>query len=129
MSKAANRVEHSMLDPRNRTSADHEYDTGMEAYFDTSIGTNLDKLRSFAKFVPRQILSTFLGRVELFRLALNVPGHIMECRVFLGAGLMTWANLSAIYEPFHHIPRIVGFDTFSGIISLNLQESGSQTTQ
>src|SRR5713226_4750775 len=122
MSRAKPKTSHSMLNPSGRTDADNAYEAGMELYFDASLGTTMDKLRSFAKFVPRQTLSTLLGRCELFRHALDVPGHIIECGVFLGAGLMTWANLSAIHEPFHHIRRIVGFDTFSGIISLNLQD-------
>jgi hypothetical protein len=109
------RVKHSMLDARGRTAQDNEYDSGMETYFDASMGTNMDKLRSFPKFVPRQIFGTTIGKVELFRRALDVHGHVVECGVYLGAGLMTWANLSAIYEPFNHIRRIVGFDTFSGI--------------
>jgi hypothetical protein len=129
MNKVANKTPHSMLDPRNRTAADSSYESGMESYFDASLGTTLDKLRSFAKFVPRQTLSTFLGRCELFQRVLCVPGHIIECGVFLGAGLMTWANLSAIHEPFHHIRRIVGFDTFSGITNLSSYDAGSGSTQ
>lgn len=118
-----------MLDPRSRTSADNEYDTAMESYFDASMGTNMDKLRSFTKFVPRQMIGTSIAKVELFRQALTVHGHIIECGVFLGAGLMTWANLSAIYEPFNHIRRIVGFDTFSGIPTITPSDAGGGSTQ
>lgn len=128
MTKVENKTAYSMLDPRGRTSADNEYDAGMESYFDHSLGTNMDKLRSFAKFVPRQIVGTFLGKIELFKLALGVHGHIMECGVYLGAGLMTWANLSAILEPYNHIRRIVGFDTFAGDASLAEQDSWSGST-
>ena len=101
----------------------------MESYFDASLGTNMDKLRSFAKFAPRQILSTFLGKNALFQHVLGVHGHIIECGVFLGSGLMTWANLSAIYEPFNHVRRIVGFDTFAGIAKISPHDLGSKSTQ
>lgn len=116
-----------MLDPRSRTAADNEYEAGMESYFEASLGTNIDKLRSFAKFVPRQTISTFLAKSELFRQVLGIHGHIIECGVYLGAGLMTWANLSAIHEPFNHTRRIVGFDTFDGIPSINRHDGPIQT--
>ena len=38
----------------------------------------------------------------------------MECGVFNGAGLFTWASLSEIYEPINHSRKIIGFDTFEG---------------
>jgi hypothetical protein len=117
---------YSMLLPDARTEADNAYEAGMEQYFEASLGTNMDKLRSFAKFVPRQMLGTFLGKCELFNLALGVHGHIIECGVYLGAGLMTWANLSAIHEPFNHIRRVVGFDTFSGDTILSPQDTGKE---
>ena len=37
---------------------------------------------------------------------------------------MTWAQLSAIYEPVNHIRRIVGFDTFTGFVSIDAQDRG-----
>jgi len=129
MGKTEHKVSHSMLDPRGRTAADNEFEAGMESYLEASLGTNMDKLRSFAKFTPRQILSTFLAKNELFQHVLGVHGHIIECGVFLGAGLMTWANLSAIFEPFNHIRRIVGFDTFAGIARITPYDEGDKSTQ
>lgn len=124
MNKPKTKKSYSMLYPTSRTQMDNAYEAGMELYFEESLGTNMDKLRSFAKFVPRQMLGTFLGKCELFNLALGVHGHIIECGVYLGAGLMTWANLSAIHEPFNHIRRIVGFDSFAGNPSLSPQDKG-----
>src|SRR6266480_6975907 len=124
MKKPKSKKSYSMLLPAGRTEADNAYEAGMEQYFEASLGTNMDKLRSFAKFVPRQMLGTFLGKCELFDLALGVHGHIIECGVYLGAGLMTWANLSAMHEPFNHIRRVVGFDSFSGNTSVSPQDTG-----
>jgi hypothetical protein len=45
---------------------------------------------------------------------LPVHGGIIECGVLFGGGLMTWAHLSAIYEPINFVRKIVGFDTFEG---------------
>lgn len=125
MKSDISKTPHSMLDPRSRTAADNQYDAGMESYFDSSLGTNMDKLRSFSKYVPRQIMGTFLAKNELFQHLLGVHGHIVECGVYLGAGLMNWANLSAIHEPFNHIRRIVGFDTFAGITNTAPQDAGN----
>ena len=115
---------YSMLDPRTHTERDREYARRMEAYFSHSLGTNMDKLRHFAKFVPRQVLAKFLAKCELFQHVLGVHGHILECGVYLGDGLLTWAQLSSIYEPVNHLRRIVGFDTFTGFPEVTEKDKG-----
>lgn len=114
----------SMLDPSHQTRADEQIAGDMDAYFTNSLGTNVDKLRNFSKFVSRQTLSVFLAKHNLFQRALNVHGNIIECGIFLGGGLMTWAQLSAIYEPYNHTRRITGFDTFRGFTELNAKDRG-----
>jgi len=37
---------------------------------------------------------------------------------------MTWAQLSAIYEPVNHTRRVVGFDTFTGFVSMDAKDKG-----
>ncbi|CAN2050512.1 dTDP-6-deoxy-L-hexose 3-O-methyltransferase [Candidatus Magnetomoraceae bacterium gMMP-13] len=106
-------------DPSCQTKNDIEFAKKMKNYFGRSIGTDMDKLCNFTKYVPRQILTTFLAKHALFQHVIGVHGHIIECGVFLGAGLMTWAQLSAIYEPVNHIRRVVGFDTFKGFVNIN----------
>src|SRR5579883_1586834 len=93
---------YSLLDRRNQSPGDDAFASGMEAYFSRSLGSNLDRLRAFPKYVPRQALCLFLAKQELFQKVLGVHGHIVECGVFLGGGLMTWAQLSAIFEPVNH---------------------------
>ncbi|MCS7214369.1 MAG: TylF/MycF family methyltransferase [Candidatus Calescibacterium sp.] len=108
-----------MLDPRNQTEKDREFSKGMAVYFKRSIGSTMDKLRNFTKYVPRQTLSLFLAKNEIFKKIIGIHGYIIECGVFLGGGLMAWAQLSAIYEPYNHIRRVVGFDTFTGFPELS----------
>jgi hypothetical protein len=115
-----------MRDPKAQTDRDLGFAEGMNSYFDRSLGTNMDKLRNFAKFVPRQTLSQFLMKHEMFQRVLGVHGHIIECGVFLGAGLMTWAQLSAIFEPLNHTRRIIGFDTFSGFSGVSAKDEAGQ---
>ncbi len=113
----------SMLDARTQTAADEQYATRIQEFFHAGEGDTLAKLNNFTKFVPRQTMSTFLAKNEIFKQIVEVHGHIIECGVFMGGGLMTWAQLSAIYEPYNHTRRIVGFDTFAGFPSLAEQDT------
>jgi hypothetical protein len=115
----------SMLLPDNQTENDKKFSREMESYFNNSLGSNMDKLRNFAKFVPRQALSNFLAKHELFENVLNIHGNIIECGVFLGGGLITWAQLSAIFEPYNHVRKILGFDTFTGFPGVAEQDKSS----
>jgi hypothetical protein len=82
--------------------------------FEQGLGRTSDKLESFARFVTRQDFSLLLGRYDIFRQILPVKGSIVECGVYYGNGLITWAHLSAALEPTNYNRRILGFDTFSG---------------
>lgn len=37
---------------------------------------------------------------------------------------MTWAQLSAIYEPVNHSRRVLGFDTFTGFVDIHSKDHG-----
>lgn len=84
------------------------------AYFDQSPLPTKAKLRAFTKYVRRQDLARFLARCELFRLQIDVPGVIIEGGAYTGQGLMTYSQLSSIYEPYNHTRKVIGFDSFSG---------------
>ena len=85
-----------------------------ERYWDESAGTNNVKLENFTKYVTRETLTKFLTRNEVFLKQLHVNGSIVEMGVARGVSLMTWAHLSAIYEPVNYLREIIGFDTFTG---------------
>lgn len=51
-------------------------------------------------------------RYELFKLSLEVPGDIVECGVFKGAGFMYWLKLLELYAKGEQ-KKVLGFDTFS----------------
>src|SRR5687767_9809612 len=105
-------------DPRTQSKGDYQYREALEQYFAGSTGSFNERLENFAKYVPRQSQARYLARYELFRLIQNVQGSIVECGVLFGGGLMTFANLSAILEPYNFQRRIIGFDTFSGFPSI-----------
>jgi hypothetical protein len=102
-----------------QTDNDLLYKQQIGQHFTDSTGEVLDKLNTFTRFVSRQSLSLFLAKNEIFKRILNVHGNIIECGVFRGSGLMSWAQLSAIYEPINHIRKVTGFDTFEGFQDLH----------
>jgi len=105
--------------PGNQLPKDHEYYERLNNYFDKSMGSYVDKLRAFAKYVPVAEIGRFLAKEKIYSQILNIHGSVVECGVFNGSGIMTWATLSSIYEPLNHIRKIIGFDTFEGFPSVS----------
>lgn len=106
------------LEPSRTTTNELQFRVSLEDYFTKSVGTNVEKLQNFSKYVPTQDLRKFICRYELFKKILQVHGSIIECGVLYGGGLMTWAQLSEILEPLNHLRNIIGFDTFTGFVSI-----------
>jgi hypothetical protein len=94
-------------------------------YFKNSKLSETQKLQAFTKYVRRQDLSRFLAKNELFKLQLDKPGSIVECGCYSGGGTFTFAQLSAIYEPYNHTRKVIVFDTFEGFPSLDIKDSNS----
>ncbi len=109
----------TMHDPKTQASSDLRSREALEAYFVGSPGSATEKLENFAKYVPRQNLARFLARYEIFRLIKEIQGSIVECGVLFGGGLMSFAKLSAILEPYNFQRRIIGFDSFTGFPSID----------
>ena len=80
------------------------------------------KLRNFEKYVPRQPLSRFMAKYELFKMIKNTKGSIVECGVHFGGGLLSWAKLSSILEPYAVRRKIIGFDTFEGFPEITSED-------
>jgi len=97
-----------------RTTSEIEVGKNIERIFNECTDSVEIKLQNFPKYVRRQHLKRFLAMYELFKLALPVKGSVVECGVFRGFGLMSWAKLSAMLEPENLTRRIYGFDTFEG---------------
>ena len=72
-----------------------------DAYNTLLLSPDIDRIRKL------------LVRSDLFTLAADVPGDIVECGVFKGAGWMYWLKLLEIYSRGEQ-KRVVGFDTFGG---------------
>ena len=85
-----------------------------EEFFDKTFGTTLSKIMAWPKHVPRQQISKFLARYEIFKKILNIHGSIVEVGVGAGNGTFSYAHMSAILEPYNYTRKIIGFDTFEG---------------
>jgi hypothetical protein len=110
-------------EPKFQSGADLEQFEKMEKVFLNSCGSLTDRINAFPKFASRQAIAKFLVRYEIFRRVLDVNGSIIECGVLHGAGLFTFAKLSAIFEPVNHTRRIIGFDTYEGFPSVNEKDT------
>ena len=105
-------------DPGTQSSFDVAHRAKRNQQYAESPGSWMLKLENFAKYVPRQSLARFLARYEIFKLIENVQGSIVECGVQYGGGLMSFANISTICEPYNFQRRIIGFDSFTGFPSI-----------
>jgi len=115
-------------DSKTTTEENLKFLKKLEYYFEHSIGTTSEKLENFTKYVPRQNLTNFLIRYELFKKILHIQGSIIECGVFFGVGVMTFAQLSSIFEPVNNSRKIIGFDTFEGFPNLSKKDLLSEST-
>jgi len=112
-------------EPKLQSAADMRQFRLMEEVFTNSGESLKDKIDAFPKFASRQAISKFLVRLEIFKQILEVNGSIIECGVLHGAGLFTFAKLSAIFEPVNHTRKIIGFDTFEGFPSVSDEDKGT----
>ena len=102
--------------PTKPAPGDERYIKELQDYIIASSCPPLEfeKFENFAKYTPRWSIMRFLTKYEMFKIILDVQGVIIEAGVYHGGGLMSWAQLSAILEPYNHQRRVIGFDTFEG---------------
>jgi hypothetical protein len=109
--------------------SDAERDVGKDLarIFEASADTLEDRLANFPRYARRAHLTRFLALYELFKRILPMKGSIVECGVFRGYSLFTWAKLSAILEPNNLTRRVYGFDSFSGFVDVHERDSPDKT--
>lgn len=81
------------------TIADSDGERIWDFYNGLLLSSDVDRIRKL------------LVRYELFKQAMGVPGDIVECGVFKGAGAFYWLKLLGIFAPVAQ-RRVIGFDTF-----------------
>lgn len=108
-----------------RTKAEKEVGKKISEIFNQSPNNTEAKLENFPKYIRRQKITRLLSLYEIFKQILNIKGSIIECGVYQGFGLMSWAQMSSILEPYNLTRRIYGFDTFEGFPSIDKKDRGS----
>jgi hypothetical protein len=87
------------------------------------------RLQTFPRHVRRHDIARFLVKYEIFKLSLPANGSVIECGVFAGGGLLSWAHFSAILEPYNHSRRVIGFDTFSGFPGIHEKDTAHGSSE
>ena len=116
-----------MVNPAEREGSTHPLDERIWKRVEEQCSKNLKKddflirdlLESFPIYARRINLARFLARYELFRVVKDLPGCVLECGVYRGAGLLTWAKLAEIFCTGDRTKKIIGFDNFKGFESLH----------
>jgi hypothetical protein len=111
-----------------RTPAEAQVGPNLASAFESSRDTVEQRLETFPRYARRKTITRFITLYELFKLALPVKGSIVECGVFRGFGLMTWAHLSAVMEPANLMRRIYGFDSFQGFPAVSPLDANALKT-
>ena len=75
------------------------------------VAASLDLYDAFLAGTSPDRLQKILARYELFKMVVQIPGDIVECGVFKGSGIYTFAKLQKLFMP-HNEKKIVGFDFF-----------------
>jgi hypothetical protein len=109
-------------DPTRQQNNEISYRNEMEKFIPESMGTDFEKFENFTKYVSRQTMARFFALYEIFKMALDVQGDVIECGVNWGSGLMSFALMSTILEPVNLQRRIIGFDTFEGFPELSAND-------
>jgi hypothetical protein len=117
------------LEPSRTTKQELASRQDLVTYFDESVGSTVEKLQNFAKYVPTQDMRRFISRYELYKQILTVHGSIVECGVLFGGGLMAWAQFSEIFEPYNHLRNVIGFDSFAGFSELSEKDKTGTAIQ
>jgi hypothetical protein len=79
-------------------------------------------IENFMLFLRRVNFAKFLTHIEVFRNVIDLPGCIVECGVYHGMSLLTFAKLVEVLCPGDTLKRVVGFDTFEGFPALVEQD-------
>ena len=82
-------------------------------------------LANIQLFIDSKNLSRILFMNELYKMAIDVQGVIMEFGTRWGPNAAQFAALRAIYEPYNRHKKIIAFDTFKGFPSIEKEDGVS----
>ena len=92
-------------DAKNYLQSEQSFFSLIEDYFRDSSSSYTEKMHAFPRFVPRQALSYFLARNEIFKEIIPLHGSILDFGIYRGSSFFTWLQLSSLYEPYNHLRK------------------------
>jgi len=81
-------------------------------------------LSNLGLFLNGPALARMLFMNDLYQKIVPVHGCIIEFGVRWGQNLALWSEFRALYEPYNHNRKIIGFDTFEGFSSAHEKDRG-----
>jgi hypothetical protein len=85
-----------------------------------------DVLEAFPTYIRRYNMTRFLAHYELYKKIADLPGSIVECGIYRGAGLFTWAKLLEIFHAGDRLKKVIGFDNFAGFAGIDPDKDGRE---
>src|SRR5689334_17724305 len=82
-------------------------------------------LTNLGLYMRSSVLAKLLYVNELYEHIIDVPGAVMEFGVWWGQNLCLFESLRAVYEPYNHARKVIGFDTFEGYSRPDTQDGAS----
>ncbi|MFP5448863.1 MAG: TylF/MycF/NovP-related O-methyltransferase [Alphaproteobacteria bacterium] len=74
-----------------------------------------DLIANLASFGRRMHFMKAFAHYEVFKLIEDMPGDIVECGVYKGASLLTFARFLETFSPGDRTRKVLGFDHFKGL--------------
>jgi hypothetical protein len=81
----------------------------------------------FVLYAPLNCITRFLGRYELMKLIIDIPGAVIEMGVCSGSGLLSLIQSHNILEQTNRYREFYGFDTFEGFPSVHQNDITKNT--
>lgn len=82
-------------------------------------------LDNLGLYLTRQTLSRILFMQKLYEMIVPVHGVVMEFGVRWGQNMALFSVLRGLYEPFDYNRRVIGFDTFEGFPSVDVEDGAA----
>src|SRR5689334_15547707 len=78
-----------------------------------------DVIEHIGVYQSRLWFTKMLQQYEIFKLAMDRPGHIVELGVYKGESFFNWARFLEIFNMGERETCVIGFDTFSGFTGVH----------
>lgn len=93
---------------------------------------NIDDIDNFMPYIStfqsRLWFTKMIEQVELYKMVMDRPGHVVELGVFHGESFFHWARLVEAFNMGERHTRVIGFDTFSGFPSISQKDQTTDTS-